>query len=73
MPMGGVIFIFGAKIGLKSANNVVFCILSTPTGGAEALHPLWLRYCHQDRPLQNIVLKLIYGLAYTIRRQTRIV
>ena len=35
---GGAIFIFGAKIGLKSTKNVVFCILIRPMGG-EARSP----------------------------------
>ena len=30
---GGAIFVFGAKIGLKSAKNGVFCILFRPMGG----------------------------------------
>ena len=33
---GGAIFILGAKIGLKSTKNVVFCILFRPMGRATA-------------------------------------
>ena len=33
---GGAIFIFEAKIGLKSTKNVLFCILFRPMGGARA-------------------------------------
>ena len=33
MPMRGAIFAFGAKIGLKSTKNGVFCILCLPIGG----------------------------------------
>ena len=32
---GGAVFIFGAKIGLKSTKNVLFCILFRPMGGLE--------------------------------------
>ena len=44
IPMGGTIFVFRAKIGLKSTKNVVFCILFRPMG--EGYSPLfsWLRY-----------------------------
>ena len=35
-PVGGAIFIFGAKIGLKSTENVLFCILFRPMGGTRA-------------------------------------
>ena len=30
---GGAVYIFGAKIGLKSIKNVLFCILFRPIGG----------------------------------------
>ena len=33
---GGAVFIFRAKIGLKSTKNVQFCILFRPIGGARA-------------------------------------
>ena len=33
---GGAVFIFGAKIGIKSTKNVLFCILFRPIGGAVA-------------------------------------
>ena len=39
----GGIFIFGAKIGLKSTKNELFCILFRPMGGGRAAPP-WLRY-----------------------------
>ena len=32
-PIGRAIFIFGAKIGLKSTKNVEFCIISRPMWG----------------------------------------
>ena len=32
-PVGGAVFIFGAKVGLKSTKNVLFCILFRPVGG----------------------------------------
>ena len=35
-PSGGAIFIFGAKIGLKSTKNVIFCILFRQMGGIRA-------------------------------------
>ena len=39
-PIGrGAIFIFGAKIGLKSTKNVVFCILIRPMGGEARAPP----------------------------------
>ena len=37
---GGAIFAFSAKIGLKNAKNVVFCVLCKPMGGAIAPPPL---------------------------------
>ena len=41
-PVGRAVFIFGAKIGLKSSKNVLFCILFRPMRG---LQPPWLRSC----------------------------
>ena len=41
--LGGAVFKFSSKIGLKSTKNVRFCILHKPMGGARA--PPWLRYC----------------------------
>ena len=32
-PVEGAVFIFGAKIDLKSTKNVLFCILFRPMGG----------------------------------------
>ena len=32
-PVGGTVFIFGAKIGLKSIKNELFCILFRPMEG----------------------------------------
>ena len=45
--MGGAIFHFSQKIGLKSTKNMRFCILHKPMGGARAPppRPPWLRYC----------------------------
>ena len=44
--MGGAIFHFSQKIGLKSTKNMLFCILHKPMGGARAPPPPpWLRYC----------------------------
>ena len=44
--MGGAIFNFSQKIGLKSTKNMQFCILHKPMGGARAPPaPPWLRYC----------------------------
>ena len=40
---GGAVFIFGAKISLKSTRNVLFCIFFRPMGEARAPPP-WLRY-----------------------------
>ena len=37
--MGGVIFHFSQKIGLKSTKNMRFCILHKPMGGARAPPP----------------------------------
>ena len=43
--MGGAIFHFSQKIGLKSTKNMRFCILHKPMGGARAPPPPpWLRY-----------------------------
>ena len=44
--MGGAIFNFSPKIGLKSTKNMRFCILHKPMGGARAppAPPPWLRY-----------------------------
>ena len=39
---GGAVFCFGAKIGLKSTKNLLFCILFRPMG--EGSSPSWLRY-----------------------------
>ena len=36
---GGAVFIFGAKIGLKSTKNVLFCIFFRPMGGSSSPHP----------------------------------
>ena len=41
-PLGGTVFNFSPKIGLKGNKNVRFCILHKPIGGARA--PPWLRY-----------------------------
>ena len=38
-PMGGAIFNFSQKIGLKSIKNMRFCILHKPMGGARAPRP----------------------------------
>ena len=44
--MGGAIFHFSQKIGLKSTKYMRFCILHKPMGGARAPPaPPWLRYC----------------------------
>ena len=37
--LGGAVFIFGAKIGLKSTKNVLFCIFFRPMGGSSSPHP----------------------------------
>ena len=43
--MGGAIFNFSQKIGLKSTKNMRFCILHKPMGGLEPPPPPpWLRY-----------------------------
>ena len=45
--MGGAIFHFSQKIGLKSTKYMRFCILHKPMGGARAPPappPPWLRY-----------------------------
>ena len=46
--MGGAIFHFSQKIGLKSTKYMRFCILPKPMGGARAPPapppPPWLRY-----------------------------
>ena len=39
IPLEGAIFIFGAKISLKSTKNRVFCILFRPTAGLEPPAP----------------------------------
>ena len=36
IPLGGAVFIFVTKIGLKSTKNVLFCILFRPMEGARA-------------------------------------
>ena len=36
IPMVAAVFTYSAKIDLKSAKNVVFCILCMPIGGAAA-------------------------------------
>ena len=38
--MGGAIFSFSQKIGLKSTKNMRFCILHKPMGGLEPPSPL---------------------------------
>ena len=38
-PMGGAIFNFSQKIGLKSTKNVRFCILHKPMGGGSSPPP----------------------------------
>ena len=38
-PIGGAIFIFGAKIGRKSTKNVLFCILFRPMGSSSPPPP----------------------------------
>ena len=44
--IGGAIFHFSQKIGLKSTKSMRFCILYKPMGGARAPPaPPWLRYC----------------------------
>ena len=43
-PMGGAIFNFSQKIGLKTTKNVRFCILHEPMGPPPPPPP-WLRYC----------------------------
>ena len=44
--VGGAIFHFSQKIGLKSTKYMRFCILHKPMGGARAPPaPPWLRYC----------------------------
>ena len=43
-PIGGAIFNFSQKIGLKSTKNVRFCILHKSMGGLEPPRPPWLRY-----------------------------
>ena len=45
--MGGAIFHFSQKIGLKSTKNMRFCILHKPMGGARAPPPPWLRYWYK--------------------------
>ena len=40
MPIGGAIFVFSAKIGLKTAKNVAFCVLFRPMGAVDPLAPL---------------------------------
>ena len=49
--MGGAIFHFSQKIGLKSTKNMRFCILHKPMGGARAppAPPPWLRYWARSR------------------------
>ena len=50
--MGGAIFNFLQKIGLKSTKNVRFCTLRKPIGGARAPPPPhWLRYWYQYKPV----------------------
>ena len=39
------LFIFGAKIGLKSSKNMLFCILFRPIGRGFLRPPPWLRNC----------------------------
>ena len=56
---GGAIFVFNAKIGLKSAKNGVFCILFRPMGGGVSPPaPFCLRYCSSvgncSPPLQHL-------------------
>ena len=38
-PLGGAVFIFSPKIGLKNTKNVRFCILYRPMGGTRAPPP----------------------------------
>ena len=40
----GAVFIFRAKIGLKSTKNVLFCILFSTMGGSSLSRLPWLRY-----------------------------
>ena len=47
---GGAIFVFRAKIGLKSAKNGVFCMLFRPMGGYSPL------------PLGMLLFRLVVGL-----------
>ena len=41
---GGAISRFRAKINLKAAKNMLFCILFRPMGGYSNIYPPWLRY-----------------------------
>ena len=45
----GVAFIFGAKLGLKSSKNVLFCILFRPPP------PPRLRYCYGGGAIQRLI------------------
>ena len=45
---GGAIFVFEAKISLKSAKNRVFCILFRPMGGAIALPGYATAFCRSQ-------------------------
>ena len=73
--IGGAVFIFGAKIGLKSTKNVLFCILFRPMGGLIALPPPapWLRYwnmhCNNKDTVTSSLgqLGLHFGLKHTAR------
>ena len=48
-PLGGTVFNFSPKIGLKSTKNVQFCILHVPMGGLEPPPQApRLRYCLQQ-------------------------
>ena len=69
--MGGAIFHFSQKIGLKTTKNMRFCILYKPMGGLEPPPPplatLLLTTLSQLAPLISVTHKfsLIYSIAQT--------
>ena len=67
-PMGGAIFNFSQKIGLKSTKNVRFCILHKPMGGLEPPPPpppCYATDCRCDKHLEAVTANsFVFSVLY---------
>ena len=70
-PVGGAVFIFGAKISIKSPKNMLFCILFRPIGGLEPPLATLLATCKLSNKSKMVQLIFCVGIIFSLYQKVK--